>query len=95
MTAKELRAFPGFVEMCKSDPFRVLLAYFMEECPHVNAPVADPTGIVRNEGKMQGWFGLLTEMRTIHKSPPEPAKEKGPRPLYADPDPRKSETNKP
>jgi len=85
MTAKDLRAREGMIDMLRSDNFRVLLAFFMEECPHVGRDITDATSIVRNEGKVQGYFGLLRDMRTIHISPPEPEKSDAPKRLYQDP----------
>lgn len=95
MTAEQLRARDGMIAMCESDNFRVLLAFFMEGCPWVGTNIADPTSIVRNEGRMQGHFELLKAMRNIHRSEkPTPLQERigG---IYPDPEkPRELNPNK-
>ncbi len=85
MTAKDLRARPELIAMCQSDNFRVLLAYFMEECPYVGRDINDATSLIRNEGRMQGWHSLLREMRTIHIAPIEVKKSDAPVRKYEDP----------
>jgi len=94
MTAEQLRARDGMISMCESDNFRVLLAFFMESCPWVGSNIADPTSIVRNEGRMQGHFELLNKMRTIHRSekPTAPLERAGG--IYPDPD-KQTELNRP
>ena len=95
MTTKDLRAIDGFTEMCGSEPFRKLIAFSQENCPFVGKDIADPTGIVRNEGRLQGWFQLLQFLRSVHRGEETPTEEAPPRRLYADPDAIKSDLNKP
>lgn len=87
MTPDQLRSVEGFADMCNSEPFRIMLAYFHESCPYVAKDCADATAALRNEGRMSGWFTLLKEMRAIHRSKPQPEKETT-KQLYADPDDR-------
>jgi hypothetical protein len=82
--------------MCGGPLFQSLLSYLEQNCPFVGTNIADPTGIVRNEGKMQGWFGLTSELRAIHISKPPPPPPVDPnRPIYPDPDKPQERINQP
>lgn len=97
MTTKDLRALPGFTEMCASEPFRKLIAFSQENCPFVGRDIPDATQLIRNEGKMQGWFQLISFLRTVHRSEEKPEEPAPPRALYQDPSekPKKPEPKKP
>lgn len=86
MTTKDLRAIDGFSEMYASEPFRKLMAYLQENCPFVGRDVPDATQAIRNEGRLQGWLQLLSDVRGINQVEKTPEKEVLPRPLYQDPD---------
>jgi len=73
--------------------FRIALDVAREDCPYASGGnVAEPTSIIRNEGRMTGWMECLKFLKTIAKSEPEVAPPVA-IPLYADPDPRKAERN--
>lgn len=81
------------IEMLESPNFRILLAFFTENCVYVGKEIDKKTAILRNEGRMQGWFSLLHIQRGIHKGKPEQPTPTERRPLYADP--TKSDENTP
>lgn len=95
MTADQLRAIEGMVEMCESAPFRQLMAYMRDECPYVNGMDIPETAIIRNEGRLQGWLGCLRVMGGIHRAAkkPEPTGENPP--LYPDPSKFNQQANNP
>lgn len=78
--------------MLESPNFRILLAFMTENCPYVGKEIVDQTAILRNEGRMQGWFSQLHILRGVHKGEPEQPTSTERRPLYQDP--TKSEENK-
>jgi hypothetical protein len=85
MTPAQLRETKGFVEMCQSVPFQLLMSHFEQTCPFLGKDIPDPTSIVRNEGKLQGWFELIRQARNIHAAPPAPSKPSAePARLYPD-----------
>lgn len=94
MTAEQLRAVEGMMSMLESRPYQVLMAYFLEGCPWVGTNIVDTTTLLRNEGRMQGHFELLKQMRNIHRSEkltPLPERTGG---VYPDPD-KATELNRP
>lgn len=93
MTAKDLRAIPGMMELLQNPLFRQLLAFFSENCAYVGKEIGDANVLIRNEGRMQGWFSLLHIMREIHKTAPEKETTTEPRGLYPDPQ-KPSDQNK-
>lgn len=71
-------------ELSGSALFIALTDTAREECPYIGKDIAEPTGIVRNEGKMQGWMECLRFLKTVHvPAPTRP--EIAPRPQYVDP----------
>lgn len=86
MTAKDLRAIDGFTDMCNSEPFRKLMAYLQENCPFVGKDVPDATQAIRNEGRLQGWFQLLSDIRGINQTEKKPEEKEQRKGLYPDPD---------
>lgn len=72
--------------------FQIALDVAREDCPYLEEKAIDPTSIIRNEGKIQGWNACLKFLKTIAKSEIEPSAPK-PTPLYGDPDKRKTDQN--
>lgn len=71
-------------ELTGSPIFIAMLDTAREECPFLGKEIADPTGIVRNEGRMQGWFAALAFLKTAHVVP-KPKQEHIPTGAYKDP----------
>lgn len=71
-------------EMVAAPIFVALTDTAREECPYVGKSIAEPTGIVRNEGMMQGWMECLKFLKTAHLAA-APRPEHAPRAQYADP----------
>ncbi len=95
MTQEQLMRFPGVREMCETDAFKVMMAYLRDHCPFVgNDSVVDPNALIRNEGRMQGWFQLVNVATNIHRSQKPAEPESATRSLYKDPNPRNPEQNK-
>ncbi len=84
MTKKELHAnfSPNVMELIKNPIYASILDCAREDMPL--GIVGDPTSIVRNEGRIQGWIACLAFMKSIGKVKSE---ETAPAPtqLYADP----------
>jgi hypothetical protein len=95
MTKREFHTKYGapIVELLSNPTLQIALAFLQEECPYLEDKSPDPTSIIRNEGKIQGWNACLKAFKNLYKSEPEPVVTKeGPR--YQDPDPRNSEQNR-
>lgn len=95
MTKKELNARSGdkVAELLSNPTFHALLETAREECPFLEDKSPDPTGIIRNEGKIQGWNACLRYLKTIGKVEAAPEKP-APKPLYPDPEKIQSDKNK-
>lgn len=94
MTADELRAREGLIQMCESDNFRVLMAYLRDECPYVGRESETDTKLVNNEGRLQGWLTCVRVATQIHRSPKKKDEESTERrTLYQDPEKVKSDAN--
>jgi len=96
MTKREFLAKYGkeVVQLLGNPTLQIALSFLQEECPFLEDKSADPTSIIRNEGKIQGWYRCLREIRNLYQTAPEIAPpSQGP--LYPDPDPRKAEQNRP
>lgn len=76
--------------MCESAPFRQLLAFMRDECVYVNGQALDETNVIRNEGRLQGWFGCLRVMGGIHRKIEKQETPTEFQPLYPDPNKPKS-----
>lgn len=96
MTKKELHAKygPQVVELLSNPTLHIAIDHLREECPFLEDRATDPTSIIRNEGKIQGWSAALKALKYLYKSEQEPAPPTT-GPLYQDPDPRKTEQNRP
>ena len=78
------------VELVGTQLFIALTDTAREECPFIGKEIADPTGIVRNEGRLQGWMECLRFLKSAHVAP-APRQEHAPRGQYLPP----HELNKP
>lgn len=80
-------------ELMANPAFHILSDVAREDCPFLEDKSPDPTSIVRNEGKIQGWNACLKFLKSAGHV--EPEKEKPVTlPRYADPDKIKSEQNR-
>lgn len=95
MTKKEFHKKYGaaVVELLSNPTMQIALGHLQEECPFFEDKSIDPTSIIRNEGKIQGWNACLRTFRNLYKSEPDAVKVPD-GPLYADPDKRKSDQNR-
>lgn len=95
MTRKELQSQFGdkVTEMMALPAFHIALDVAREECPFLEDKSPDPTSIVRNEGKIQGWNACLRFLKTIGKVEQGPEKP-ATLPRYQDPDKIKSDLNR-
>jgi hypothetical protein len=95
MTKREFLAKYGkdVVELLGNNTLQIALSFLRENCPFLDDKSTDPTSIIRNEGKIQGWNKCLTELKNLWEVPAE-APPVVPGPLYQDPDRRKSDQNK-
>lgn len=95
MNRKELQAKASdkVAELLANNTFHDVIETAREECPFLEDKAPDPTSIIRNEGKIQGWNACLRFLKTIGKVETPPEK---PAPVlrYADPDKAKSDQNR-
>lgn len=96
MTKRELNALHGqkVAEIVSNPVHSAMLDVAREECPFLEDKSPDPTGIIRNEGKIQGWNAALRYLKAIGKVE-TPAEKPAPLPRYPDPDKVRSDQNKP
>jgi len=85
MTKKELHSHigPKVITMISDPTFAHIIECAREEMP-MGIISGDPTSIIRNEGKMQGWIGCLHFLKTIGKLKTEEPQVTTHQ-LYADP----------
>lgn len=95
MTRKELQSQHGdkVTDLLALPIFHTVLDVAREDCPFLEDKSPDPTSIVRNEGKIQGWNACLRFMKTIGRVEQAPEKPVT-LPRYQDPEKIKSEQNR-
>lgn len=74
MTRKTLQSNFKVVELAQDAAFLATLNH-LSACPPAKTPgPRDPTTIINDEGRLQGWLECVAYLRNIHSlPPPEPA----------------------
>lgn len=95
MTKRELQQQFGdkLAELLAMPSFHILLDVAREDCPYYGKSSENPTVIVSNEGRLQGWNECLRFLKTIGKQDAAPEKPVT-LPRYADPSKVKSDQNR-